>query len=147
MTRISSHSTLLTKWGVPPLCLVIAALAVLTDSDWREHLGPAAIVLSMTAFVSVAVVRKRLGPLVDSVDDAGEHLIAKRNTVTEKVPFSRIVGVELDRSSVEPRIVLKLAAPGAFGTEIVFRPKDSSDGAKVDRLAADLRDKAASRSA
>jgi hypothetical protein len=86
---------------------------------------------SVALAISLAIrLNDSLWHLADEVYDGGDFLVVRRRGEEETVPLSNIVSVmwiNRWKSIAPPRITLRLAHPGKFGSEIVFRPKRGID--------------------
>lgn len=134
MTVISSAATPLYKKTLPKviygglgLISVVAVLAAAMQGDpWL--LGFPIVALGS----AVVLVRMRLRPLADRVQDGGDHLLVLRDGVEMPIALSAIQHVSVvTRSNF---IRLQLAGTSAFGRELSFVAYDR----RASPVAADL---------
>jgi hypothetical protein len=61
---------------------------------------------------------------VDDVFDCGDHLLVKKASEEDTIPFTNIINVNFSKNpqNISAQITLRLATPGKFGTEISFAP-------------------------
>jgi hypothetical protein len=83
--------------------------------------------LAIPAVMSVMIYhwwKTAVRNLADEVDDCGDFLVFRKGGEEDTVLLSNIINVNFsaDRRGAAPRITLTLAAPGKFGSEIMFAP-------------------------
>jgi hypothetical protein len=82
------------------------------------------IPLVMAAF-GFGIMHKLVFDLMDSVYDAGDHLVLHFKGQDETVPLSNIINVSHTQLMNPPRITLTLRQPCRFGTKVAFCPATS----------------------
>ena len=111
------------KYFFVPLWLaLVALLAGLAFSD--DETIVACVILAVVACVMLFRWRTWWS-LADSVDDAGDALIARRGGAEQRIDFAGIRDVTF-RAARPPRVVLHLDRSGPFGGEVVFVPHNAS---------------------
>jgi len=127
MKKISSRNTFWLKKVFPVLWLAFPILFVaiaargpafeqMSDS-WPFFFAP------VLAFVIGAFFYwKLIWVLADEVYDGGDFLVVRRGDEEETLPLDQIINVSAPFMSKTPRIILKLAQAGRFGSEIAFTP-------------------------
>jgi hypothetical protein len=93
---------------------------IATDAYKRDPIFLAAPCLM--ALAGYFVMKKVLWDLADEVIDEGDFLRVRRGQQEERVPLAGIINVNSSTYSNPPRITLRLATPGKFGSEIAFTP-------------------------
>jgi hypothetical protein len=125
VNRISSPWTRFIKWASPLAWLgALAYFAVDSARGQRMDLMLFGIVTAL-AVVGLLLMKFFLWNLADEVYDCGDSLLVRRGGIEESVPLAGITEVALALFSRPPRITLKLARPGKFGSSIVFTPPTS----------------------
>ncbi len=78
--------------------------------------------------------------LMDEVYDCGDYLLVKKGGQEETVLLSNInyVNFSNTRDGAQPRIRLSLDAPGKFGAEVLFVPRQNLLAPRTNRVADDL---------
>lgn len=124
MKKISSGSLFFTKKVFPilwfGLLAVFVSVAVANGAYQKDLpflLGPCAM-----AVFGYFVMKKFVWDLVDEVYDCGETLLVRGRGLEERVALSDIINVNAAMNMRPPRITLRLAKPGKFGSEIAFSP-------------------------
>jgi hypothetical protein len=143
MKPISSGSRFFTKKIFPLLWFgfvaFFAPLVVMTGAASKTPVF-LAVPFGLAAFGFV-LLKKRVWDLVDEVHDGGDFLLVRNGGVEDRVPLSNIVGLSASRASNPPRVTLRLASRGRFGSEIAFSPADRASWNPFARsaIAEDLR--------
>jgi len=79
--------------------------------------GPA-----IMAVFGYLLMKKLVWDLVDEVYDCGDFLLVRNRGNEERVQLSNIMNVSASILVNPPRITLRLANPGKFGSEVAFSP-------------------------
>lgn len=74
------------------------------------------------AIVGFVLFKKLLWDLVDEVYDCGDYLLVRNKGEEEQIPLHNIMNVSLSMHVNPPRLTLRLARPGKFGSEVAFSP-------------------------
>ena len=129
MTKISSNSTFFYKKAFPVLwfgfmaaCVGTTLLSGALNKD-ALFLLPGLIIPCLLVGVGLFLFRKLLWNLADEVYDGGDFLLVRDRGEEDNVSLANIVNVNASMMINPPRITLRLARPGKFGTEISFSPK------------------------
>jgi hypothetical protein len=124
MKKISSGSLFFSKkifpvfwFGMLALFLAFAVQGRLYKSDPLVLLMPL-----MMGVVGYVIMMKFVWDLVDEVYDCGDTLLVRGRGIEERVSLSDIINVNAAMNMRPPRITLRLARAGKFGTEIAFSP-------------------------
>jgi hypothetical protein len=127
MRLISSRMTFVNKrvfpvfwFGFLAFFECISLLAVV-----RSARGPPAPVLLIPIGMGIFgffLFRKLVWDLADEVYDCGDHLLAKRSGLQERIELSKVINVSWSTMSNPERVTLTLRDPVAFGREITFTP-------------------------
>lgn len=139
MMVISAASTAFYKQTVPRIVYGgLGVLSVFAVVGAAIQADPWLLGFPVVSFAcAVALVRMRLQPLADRVEDCGDHLLVWRDGVEARIALATVARVGLlSRSSF---IVLELTAASVFGHEVTFVVRDQHASA----LVADLRQRVA----
>jgi hypothetical protein len=125
MKKISSDSTLFYKRVFPAIWFGVLALFVVATvaggkfdkGDWMFLLMPC-----FMAIVGFFVMKHSVWNLVDEVHDCGDSLLVRNAGEEERIPLSNIINVNASIQARPPKITLRLARSGKFGSEIAFAP-------------------------
>jgi hypothetical protein len=127
MKKISSRNTFWLKKVFPVLWLAFPILFVVIaargpafeqlSDDWPFFFAP---ILALV--VGAFFYWKLIWVLADEVYDGGDFLVVRRGGEEETIPLDRIINVSAPFVSKTPRVTLKLAQAGRFGSEIAFTP-------------------------
>jgi hypothetical protein len=129
MTKISSNSTFFYKKAFPILWFGFMAVCVgttlLSGALGKDALFllPGLLIPCLLVGVGFLLFRKLLWNLADEVYDGGDFLLVRDRGEEDSVPLANIVNVNASIMINPPRVTLRLARPGKFGTEISFSPK------------------------
>lgn len=118
--EISSVSTAFYKRLVPRLVYgglaVVSAMAMAGAAIQRDPWLLGFPVVAFTA--AIALVRLRLRPLADRVDDCGDHLLVRRDGLEARVALASIARVGMiPRGTI---VVIALTEASPFGREVTF---------------------------
>ena len=122
--KISSSSLFLTKKVFPLLWFgLLAYFIVFSVSSGVLSKAPLVLVgpLAMAVFGFI-LMKKIVWDLMDEVYDCGDSLLVKNGGREERIKLSEIIGVSVSTLVNPPRVTLRLARPGPFGSEIAFSP-------------------------
>ncbi|MBN8742076.1 MAG: hypothetical protein BGP24_17925 [Lysobacterales bacterium 69-70] len=125
MKKISSDSTWFYKKVFPAMWFgLLAAFFVvsvtgngLSTGGWKFLLMPC-----LMAIVGFFVMKNVVWDLVDEVHDCGDSLLVRNGSEEERIPLSNIINVNASTQTRPPRITLRLARPGRFGSQVAFSP-------------------------
>lgn len=125
MKKISSDSTLFYKKVFPVLWFGVLALFVvmtITGGELRNGGWMFLVAPCFMAAVGFFVMKNLLWDLADEVHDCGDSLVVRKGSDEERIPLSNIINVSESIHARPPRITLRLARPGRFGSEVSFSP-------------------------
>jgi hypothetical protein len=125
MTQISSRGTFYYKKVFPAIWFGFIAIFIVTTllvGAIERNFIFLVMPCIMAAFGFV-LFKKLLWDLADEVYDGGAFLVVRYLGEEDNVPLSNIMNVSASTLVNPPRITLRLAQPGKFGSEIVFSPK------------------------
>lgn len=124
MKKISSRYTFFYKKAFPILwfgTLGIVLVAMVASRVYERApealFGPALMVV-----IGFVVMKKMIWDMVDEVYDDGDFLVVRSGGKDERIALSNVMNVSASTMTNPPRIVLRLAKPGRFGSEVVFSP-------------------------
>jgi hypothetical protein len=127
MKKISSRNTFWLKKVFPVVWLAFPILFVAiaargpafeqASDRWLFFVAPA-----LPLVIGFYFYWKLIWVLADEVFDGGDFLVVRRGGEEETLPLDKIINVSAPFMSKTPRIILKLAHAGRFGTEIAFTP-------------------------
>lgn len=124
MKKISSNGLVFTKRVFPILWfgfLVVFLSLSIAGGAYQEDvvflIGPC--VMAVFGFF---LMKKLIWDLVDEVHDCGDTLLVRNRGEEERVALSNIMNVNASMNMRPPRITLRLAKSGKFGSEISFSP-------------------------
>lgn len=129
MTKISSNATFFYKRAFPMLWFAFMAVCIgttLLSGAWGKDalfLLPGLIIPCLLVGAGFFLFRKLLWSLADEVYDGGDFLLVRDRGEEDHLPLANIVNVNASIMINPPRVTLRLARPGKFGTEISFCPK------------------------
>jgi hypothetical protein len=124
MKRISSRTTFLQKYLVPPIFLIFFATFILQDvslifANLKEPLPLQVIFVVIPVIWCLSFLS--IWRTADIVYDCGDHLLVRKGHVEDRVMLSNITKVS--RSFFNPQLlVLELRAPSPFGEKLSFIP-------------------------
>jgi hypothetical protein len=122
--KISSKTTVFTKKLFPVLWFGFLACFVavgFSTGAFRKSALFAAGPLFMAVIGSI-VMKKLVFDLMDEVYDCGDSLLVKNGGQEQSIPLADIINVSVSTNTNPPRITLKLANPGTFGSDVSFSP-------------------------
>lgn len=135
----SAASTAFYKQTVPRIVYGgLGVLSVVAVAGAAVQAEPWLLGFPVVSFASaIALVRMRLRPLADRVEDRGDHLLVGRDGIDARVALATVARVGMLSNSAFIRLDLDEACP--FGREVTFV---APQGQAV-RLVADLRRRSA----
>ena len=129
--KISSEGATASAKILACLPLPLSA-AMLAAAFWNGQVG-AGMVAAGIFFLGGYFwgIRRFVWSMVEEVTDCGDHLLAKRGDLEDKIVLRDIEDV-IDRPyGRPPRIIVKLGVESAFGWRLVFVPKAGGIGADL----------------
>ena len=124
MKKISSGLTMVNKKIFPAFWFAFLAIFVIVslvsgaaDTDVMFLLVPA-----LMAVIGYFVMKKFVWILADEVYDCGDFLLVRNRGEEDRIPLASVVNVNPSTFTNPPKITLRLASPGKWGSEVVFSP-------------------------
>ncbi len=134
MERISSGQTFFMKRILPVIWLgfvgtgvIVSGVAIFSDKGAHGHPPPFPFMLIpvLMLILGLALFRKLLWDLADSVDDGRNYLLVRRGSIEQRVALTDVLNVSMTQFINPPRLTLRLRKPGPLGDEVAFIPKSS----------------------
>jgi hypothetical protein len=144
MHLISFKNTILFRRGVwlsAAALMGLVAAPTLLDGSLRHDPLPGAFAIGVLASCLVYFFWKtQIHRIADAVSEGDEHLMVRRGSTEEVIPWSKVSAVDVAMFSGIPRITIRLRHPGKFGARIEFLPQASlwSNPGAMRSLAASL---------
>lgn len=124
MKKISSSLTVVMKkifpafwFGILAIFLIFGLTSGAADRDPMFLIVPV-----LMAAIGYFAMKKFVWILVDEVYDCGDFLLVRNRGDEDRISLANIVNVDPSTFVNPPRITLRLASPGKWGTEVVFSP-------------------------
>jgi hypothetical protein len=124
VTRISSALTIVNKKVFPAFWFGFLAIFVVTSlvTGTSAHDAMFIVVPAMIALVSYVLMKKLVWDLADEVYDCGDFLLVRNRGDEDRIALASVMNVIPSTFTSPPRITLRLASPGKWGTEVAFLP-------------------------
>ena len=124
MKKISSGLTIVNKkifpafwFGVLAIFLIVSLVSGAADQDAMFVIVP--VIMAIFGYV---LMKKLIWPVADEVYDCGDFLLVRNRGEEDRITLADVMNVSASTFTNPPRITLRLANAGKWGTEVVFIP-------------------------
>jgi hypothetical protein len=124
LNKISSKTTSIMKFAFPALWFGFIGVFIVTNlltGAFRQAPAFLFIPLLLGGF-GFFLMKLLVWDLIDEVYDCGDHLLLRNDGKEDSVQLADVINISSSVLTNPPRITLRLATPGKFGTEVSFSP-------------------------